>query len=284
MTAASFLTKNVVNKAGKCAENRILWDKSMSGANYFRYNIISWDEAICKFCQNKLETNEHKITECREEHCVELREAALKEFEDKMIALSTTKLARTVQAMKLYLRIFKEVNSGLAWLGLWFGDQAIRIRNAIDSASLTIKQYRILRNSVKKLSEAAIKIIRAHDIATVVNDIRDEQVPGLPANLLQERVNKELSRGQLLRLANRKIRVNKKMRWDNYVELGKPNKKTKTKDDSDDESQRDNNQKFCEVLMTDPFDFGPLEMNELSNMERMARRPEDWENWKKKKR
>jgi hypothetical protein len=49
MTAASFLTKNVVNKAGKCAENRILWDKSMSGANYFRYNIISWDEAICKF-------------------------------------------------------------------------------------------------------------------------------------------------------------------------------------------------------------------------------------------
>jgi hypothetical protein len=210
MTAASFLTKNKESKAEHAAEVRIMWDKAMSGANYFRYNICSWEEGICKFCQGKLETLDHKITECKEEHCVDIRNKAFQEFEDKMLALSKTKFERTVTAMRLYLDIFKEVNSGSAWLGLWFGEQASRIRNAIDSVSLNIRDFRMLKNAVKKLSAEAIKIVRAHDEAVVYNEIMNEQTPGLDPEVFQTRMNIELSRGELQRRLNMKTRYKKR--------------------------------------------------------------------------
>jgi hypothetical protein len=78
LTAASFITKIKESPASHYAENRIMWDKSMSGANYFRYGICSWNEAICKFCVGKLETTSHKIAECKQADCVELREAAFR--------------------------------------------------------------------------------------------------------------------------------------------------------------------------------------------------------------
>jgi len=284
-TAASFFTKSTVNMAGHAAGNRLMWDKAMSGANYFRYGICSWNDAICKFCVGKLETTSHKIAECNQPDCVELRDAALKEFEGKMLELSKTKLCRMVSAMRLYLTILKEEKSGLGWLGLWFGDQAIKIRRAIDSANLKVKEFRMLRNTVKKLSVEATKIVRKHDEAVVIKEIYDEQTPGLNSDELTMKVNLELGRGELQRRLRRRINVNKHRRWNSFEELGGKNfKKARNKVDLDEEvTSRDNNEHFMDILMRDPFEDGPKDDEGLLILERAGKRPEEWECWKKRK-
>jgi hypothetical protein len=214
---------------------------------------------------------------------VDIRNNAFQEFEDKMLALSKTKFERTVTAMRLYLDIFKEVNSGSAWLGLWFGDQALRIRTAIDSVSLNIRDFRMLKNAVKKLSAEAINIVRAHDEAVVYNEIMNEQTPGLDPEVFQTRMNIELSRGELQRRLNMKTRYKKRKNWERFEELGGAKKLAKKKEESDDDSQRDNNQLFTEILMKDPFDKGPLDDNALLCLERTGKRPAEWEDYKKRK-
>jgi hypothetical protein len=262
-----------------------MWDKAMSGANYFRFNICSFNEAICRFCTGKLETTEHKITECVEEQCVELRDAAFKEFDDKMLQLSRTQHHRVVTALRWYITILKEVNSGLAWLGMWFGDQASRIGEAIDNASLTTKQYRILRNVVKKLSATAIQIVRKHDEAVVYRDILDEQTPGLDPVILQTRIEAALSRGELTRRFNMKALVKKRKNYDKFEELGGASKLTKTVRDVDveEDPQRDNNSHFMDLLMMEPFEDDHGDASGLKLKGRVGERPADWENWKKKK-
>jgi hypothetical protein len=185
--------------------------------------------------------------------------------------------------MRLYLKILKEEKSGLAWLGMWFKEQATQIRNAIDSASLTLREYRVLRNTVKKLCAEAVKIVRKHDEAIVLKEIIDEQQPGLTQDQLQYNINVELSRGELQRKLYRRLRVNKKLKWDNFEQSGIQKKAKKDIGDSDEDSQVDNNQLYMEGLMKDPFENGPKSDDDRNSMSSAGKRPAEWECWKKKK-
>jgi hypothetical protein len=164
---ASFCRNNGEGEVSTAARNRIGMDKKLTPANKFHYKMVQ-DRADmkCRFCGEN-DTLSHQIAYCVRKEVVEARMLAISNVEKSIQKLSK-KDKKVERALNMYLKILLEVKSGNAWLGLWFEQYTILIRNAINSCDLDARQYNMLHKTLKKLHHDAIEIHRTY------NDVVDQ--------------------------------------------------------------------------------------------------------------
>jgi hypothetical protein len=174
--AASFCRNNGEGMVCCAARKRIVYDKKMTRANMYHFGILRDREGMkCRFCDHE-DTIGHQIAYCTRFEVVEARNIALSNMEKSINKLSK-KDKKVARALSMYMKILLEVNSGAAWLGLWFEQYVNRIRNAINSCDLNGIEYNILHKTLKRLHHDAIDIHRTYnDAVDTMEATRGERI------------------------------------------------------------------------------------------------------------
>jgi hypothetical protein len=161
-----------------CARQRFMFDKKLTGANTHHYRME--DALQCRFCPLP-DTLSHQIMECRQQDVVDCRDTAIANFceasqkmaqKDKMLA----------KAADMYLALLRGASSGLAWLGMWFADQADMVKAAIDSCMLNKHQYNMLHKTIVKLGHDSWRMAAAHELARAKREEDDEYATRMEPN------------------------------------------------------------------------------------------------------
>jgi hypothetical protein len=176
---ASFCRDKDEGLVVRASRVKIGYNKKMTGDNQFHYGIVGEKYRRCRFCSNK-DTLEHQISICHRHEVAEARELALLNFEDSIVTLARNKEYKVSNALRIYSNIMLEVengkHNGTAWLGLWFDEYGIRIRNAINSCDLTGRDYNMLHKTLKKLHQDTIEIHRAYNNAVVTMEMNESNL------------------------------------------------------------------------------------------------------------
>jgi len=78
------------------------------------------------------------------------------------------------RAAKMYLELVQGANSGFAWLGLWFANQADVVKSAIDNCSLSKHQYNMLHKTIVKLGHDSWRMVATHELMRAKREEDDE--------------------------------------------------------------------------------------------------------------
>jgi hypothetical protein len=123
--------------------------------------------------------------ECRQPDVVVCRDSAIANFCESAQKMAQ-KDALLARAAKMYLELLKGASSGLAWLGMWYANQADAVKTAIDSCNLTKHQYNMLHKTIVKLGHDSWKMAAAHELARAKREEDDEY-----ATRMEPRGNRE---------------------------------------------------------------------------------------------
>jgi hypothetical protein len=291
---ASFCRNNGEGEVCSAARNRIGYDKKLTLANKYHYRMVQGREDMkCRFCGND-DTLSHQIATCVRWEVVEARNAAIANVEKSILKLSK-KDNKVERALKMYMKILLEVNSGNAWLGLWFDQYVIPIRNAINSCDLNGRQYNMLHKTLKKLHHDAIEIHRTYNnvVDQYENDARIKKESIVYGNCVrseEDGSDSDESSGVDQEEVRRRERIQEilkkraaRERWAIRREKGA----TKAKPCEEEAESPRSNQIYKEIIAFDPFSVpGPSEIDAYDTLvtASFVKAKDKWKRRKKKER
>lgn len=256
MLAAS-LCKSDAGIASQAANMRILWDKQLTGANCEHYKLLEdTSQSLCRFCRES-DTLEHRISSCPQPSVAESRDSAMANYSIAISEIANTHDKRTVKALTMYRKILERKGNGLAWLGLWFDDQALEIKHAIDSCKLSASQYNTLHKVLKKLCCNSIATSRNYVEVQTLHWERDIRMKYYNINNMNRKKKAPLlSKIEDANLRMKLLAISNQKKRNGYETFGEDQDVSKKLKSVEHASNPDSNLIYIDVIANDPLKFG----------------------------